>query len=191
MVVPLQKIIDLKNQGYDDNTIITTLQQEGYNFADILDAINQANLKTGIAQPLGGDGVRYGYEGTSTEMPTAPPTETMEDTAFKQKITSIIEPLIEEKWEELLKDLSSIGEWKDKSETRLIKLEENMKSLKENFKTLHESILTKIGEYDQHMVDITAELKAIEMVFQKSLPILSENINELSKLVDDLKKSKR
>ena len=41
------------------------------------------------------------------------------------------------------------------------------------------------------MVDITAELKAIEMVFQKSLPVLSENINELSKLVEEIKKSKK
>ena len=105
--VPLQKVIDMKNQGYDDNTIITSLQQEGYNFADILDAINQASLKTGIAQPTRvEEKTGYGYEAGG--MPIAPSaTPGMEDETFKQKITSIIEPVIEEKWEEGKKDCFS------------------------------------------------------------------------------------
>ncbi len=44
------------------------------------------------------------------------------------------------------------------------------------------------GEYDQNILNVGTEIKVMEKVFQKVLPTLTENVNELSRITKGMKK---
>ena len=45
----------------------------------------------------------------------------------------VIEAIIEEKWNELMRDINRIIEWKNKTETKINSLDQQFKDLKDNF----------------------------------------------------------
>lgn len=98
----------------------------------------------------------------------------------------LIEAIIEEKWSELVKDLSGVLEWKNTTENTIIRLEQQFKDLQNSFNTLHSGILGKIGEYDKHILDVAAEIKAMENVFEKVLPVFVENVSKLDRITVDI-----
>jgi hypothetical protein len=51
--------------------------------------------------------------------------------------------------------------------------------------SLHKNLLNKISEYDRNIVDVGTEIKAMEKVFQKILPSLTENVNKLERMATD------
>lgn len=104
----------------------------------------------------------------------------------KERIEEVAEAIIDEKWNELLKDINKMIEWKEKTESRLLRIEQDITNLKANFESLHKGILGKISEYDQNLVDVGTEIKAMEKVFQKVLPTFTENVNKLSRLTKDV-----
>jgi prefoldin subunit 5 len=102
----------------------------------------------------------------------------------------LIEAIIDEKWNELVKDISTIIEWKNSAEQRLIEMNEMINTLKNDFNTLHKGILGKVGEYDKHIMDVGAEIQAMEKVFAKVLPLFTENVSKLSQITNDLEQKK-
>ena len=67
-------------------------------------------------------------------------------------------------------------------------MQEQFKNLKDQFDKLHTAILEKVGEYDKHITDVGTEVQALERVFQKILPGFLENVNELGRITEKLKK---
>ena len=49
-------------------------------------------------------------------------------------------------------------------------------------------MLEKVGEYDKHIGDVGTEVKALEKVFQKVLPGFIENVSELSRITEEMKR---
>jgi len=90
----------------------------------------------------------------------------------------------------LLKSVDKIIAWKDSAESKLVKMEQQMKDLKDRFEELHSGILAKIGEYDKGIRDVGSEIKAMDTVFKKVLPTFTENVGELSRLTKKLKTKK-
>lgn len=99
----------------------------------------------------------------------------------------IIEAIIDEKWNSLLKDINVILDWKAQAEEQVTRLDQQFNDLKNQFEKLHEAIIAKIGEYDKNILDVGAEIKSMEKVFAKVLPVFTENVSELSRITDDLK----
>ena len=99
----------------------------------------------------------------------------------------LIEAIIDEKWNDLLKDINKIIEWKNSTETRVSAMEQQMKDLQKSFDNLHNGVVGKIGEYDKHILDVGAEIQAMEKVFAKVLPVFTENVSELTRITDDVK----
>ncbi|MFH1133361.1 MAG: hypothetical protein V1735_02645 [Nanoarchaeota archaeon] len=69
-------------------------------------------------------------------------------------------------------------------------IEQRFADVERNFDMLHQGVLGKIGEYDQNLVNLGSDIKAMEQVFQKILPSLTENVQELSRITQDVKKKK-
>jgi septation ring formation regulator EzrA len=101
----------------------------------------------------------------------------------------LVESIIEEKWGDLLKDVNKIIDWKNRTETRITSLEQKFNDLKESFDQLHRAVVGKVSEYDKHILEVGSEIKAMEKVFQKVLPSFTDNVNELSRIVDKVKKN--
>ena len=100
----------------------------------------------------------------------------------------LIEAIIEEKWENLLQDLSKLAEWKNITTQKVTAMEQQVQDLRREFDKVHSVIISKIDDYDKNMSNVGAEVKAMEKVFSKVLPLFTENVAELSKITKELKK---
>jgi hypothetical protein len=198
--VPMNTISNLQQQGLSNDQIIQELQNEGYNSQEIFDALNNVDTTNIPGSPI--DDSRIGQGPSALDQPPmdmgAPVNDApnmgapaMNNPVFnetKENIEEMAEAIIDEKWEELVKSINKIIEWKDKIEGRLTKIEQDIQNVKENFSQLHSSVIGKINEYDKNIVNVGTEVKAMGKVFEKVLPTFTENVNELKRVVKDSKK---
>ena len=175
--LPINQVKSMKAQGLDNNQIIRALQQDGYSSSVIFDAMNQADLP----QNRNEDVPAYSVGNTKNQN-----IKDMSNTNHEE----LIEAIIDEKWNDLMKDISKIVEWKNTADTKLIAMEQKFDDLKDQFDKLHEGILSKIGEYDKNISTVGVEVKAMEKVFAKVLPLFTENVAELKRITGSLKENK-
>ncbi len=184
---PTEEATRLRQQGYNNNQIAQYLQTRGYTQQQVSDAITQASLG-GYQQP----GYPAVQEFQSQQMPyqqfqQPPPQQPSSQqesytTSSDERIEEIAEAIIDEKWQELVKDVKKVIEWKDTVESRLDRLEQMMKDLKSSTDNMQRGIFGKISDYDKSINDVGTEIKAMEKVFQKVLPSLTESINRLDRM---------
>jgi hypothetical protein len=170
---PVDKVMVMRQQGYDNSQIVQILQRDGYTSAQVFDAINQVELRSG--SPIAGN----------PTMPAAQQHEYM--TEQQASMEEYVETIIDEKWTELEKDIQKIIDWKNRSEQRMNELSTQVTDLRERFDKLQDTILGKVGDYDRTMQDVGADLKAMERVFSKVLPHFTENVKQLSEITEKLK----
>lgn len=167
--IPVSQIEDLKRQGMSNNDIIRTLQQQGYSSTQIFDALSPAAPS-------------YAPRRDAPLSPMPAPARPDED------IEELVESIIDEKWNDLLADINKVIAWKDATESRIAKMEQQLSDMKTQFEKVHQAIIGKVAEYDQHILDVGAEVKAMEKVFSKVLPVFTDNVAELSRITDNMRK---
>ncbi len=207
---PVNQVIEMRNQGLSNNQIIQNLQRQGYNSTQVYDALNQADMKGGV-EPVSADNMQSPEP--EKPMPETPTPETQNysqdqkgsygDQEYAPQFNEsyyqpsnigteeLVESIIDEKWEDLVKDINKVIDWKNKTEARITKIEQNIENLKENFSQLQKAITGKVGEYDKHIQEVGTDIKALEKVFQKVLPKFTENVNELSIISNRFKKGSK
>ncbi len=200
--VPTDMVIQMRRQGISNNQIIQSLQRMGYRSHEIFDAMNQADIKGGVEGAML-DQIDPGMDVSSQAYPQMQQmpqqSQQFQQPQFQQqksddptyKIEEIAEAIIDEKWEEMLENLKKIAEWKAVTETRLSAMEQEIKDLKESYKDLHSGVLGKVKEYDKNITDVGTEIKAMSKVFEKITPVLSQNVNDLSRIAETMKKSQK
>ena len=171
--VPIDRILNMRQQ-MTDNQIIQILQREGYSSSQIFDAINQADLTSKTPESP--------YPPEQMEYPQQPVYEEP-----KEKIEELVEIIIDEKWNELVKDINKIIEWKDKIEKEIIDLNKKNQNLQMNLDCLKKSVLSKISQYDKGISGVGTSIKAMETAFSKVLPTFTENVNELNRITKKMK----
>jgi len=194
---PVQQVMNMRQQGLSNNQITQNLQRDGFKTHEIFDAMNQADLKTGVGPaPMENapppQNPMQPPQGPPQMPPNMPPPMEVTDVGgtlnpMDERIEEVAEAIIDEKWSDLLDSVKKIIDWKESTTQRIDKIEQKFVDLKTEFDKLHSSILDRIGQYDSNMTDIGSEIKALEKVFQKILPTLTENVNELSRISSDFK----
>lgn len=198
---PINDITQMRNQGLTNNQIIQNLQRQGYSNTQIFDAMNQVDTKMAVEgmqqapnqqasdnQPQSGLFTSPGQDAGSP-----PPATNQVRNIFSNdqtKIEELVETIIEEKWVELVNDVSKIVEWKNRVESKVVEMEVQLKTLNDKFSDLNQAVLGKINEYDKHIMEIGSDIKAMEKVFSKVLPVFTENVNELSRISKTFKEVK-
>jgi septation ring formation regulator EzrA len=119
-------------------------------------------------------------------MQPIPPPQQNQSFSAGPSNEELIEAIIEEKWNELVKDLSTVLEWKSATENTITTMKTQFNDLQSSFDKLHSALLGKIGEYDKHIMDVAAEIKAMEDVFSKVLPTFTDNVSQLNRITDDI-----
>ena len=194
--LPVEQVLMMKQQGYTNNQITQTLQSQGYNSSQIFDAINQAGLSgSSQAQPeqfetgMSDYGQNYEQQYPQQQFETEqtqsfePQKEIQVPASMDEdRIQEVAEAIIDEKWQEISNDIRKVIEWKDRNEDRIAKLEQQIIDLRLTIDSLTKSVISKVSSYDQNIVDVGTEIKAMEKVFQKILPTLTENVNKLDRI---------
>ena len=123
-----------------------------------------------------------------SSIPPMGSTTTQLDPGSLERIEEIAEAIIDEKWNEIVKSINKIIEWKERTDSTIVRLEQQINDMKQDNDNLTKGVLGKIGEYDSNLVNIGSEIKAMEKVFQKVLPTLTENVHALDKITKKFKK---
>ncbi len=191
--LPVDQVKAMRNKGFDNNQIVQALQRNGYSSTQIFDALNQADLVSGApAQPEVNAPIEQAGEQSAQAIPpntlNTPPPPEMGININPNEIEDLVESIIEEKWTELSKNINDVVEWKNEIIIKISKIEQKFDSLKEEFDKLHQAVIGKVGEYDKNILNVGAEVRAMEKVFSKVLPLFTENVNELSRITDSMKK---
>jgi len=194
VVVPVEKVLQLRQQGMHDDQIMQALQRDGYTSEKIAQAMYQADVRKGV-HPATFSPQRKMDNPMQMNPPAAPgaapmpPPALMPDLSQDDKIQEIAESIIDERWEEIEQSLQVIIEWKNKVDMRMTEMETKLSGLKDEFDKLHVGVLDRVSEYDQNIKSVGVEMKALEHVFSKILPGFVENVNELSRVADKIKKA--
>jgi hypothetical protein len=189
--LPVDQVRTLRSRGFDNNQIVQALQRTGYTSTQIFDALNQADLVNASGMQEQGF---YGGQQVQQQMQQAqqpsPAGEAGPDIGDEQ-VEEMIETIVEEKWQAVSGDINKIMEWKNDVDAKLIKMDQKIEELRDNFDKLHQAVIGKVGEYDKNILSVGAELKAMEKVFSKVLPVFTDNVNELNRITQSLSSKKQ
>lgn len=113
----------------------------------------------------------------------------------EEKVQDIVyetfEKLLEDKWNSITSNVEGVVNWKEEQEQEFENIKKNIAALKEGMEIIEKKIMSKIENYDKNILDVNSEIRALEKVFQKITPTLINNVNELSKITQDLKEIKK
>ncbi len=174
----------LKQQGLSENQIADVLSKKGHSHTDIFDAMSQAKLGGNNMMP---------NNPQNSNLPPIPnmnpmqPSMDMDPGMVNATNEELIETIIEEKWTELIKDINKIITWKNRTETKVTQIEQQVKDMKDQFDELHKAVIGKVGEYDKNILNVGAEVRAMEKVFSNVLPVFVNNVKQLNEIANKFK----
>lgn len=185
------EVLRLRSQNMSNEEIAQKLMYQGYTNAQIFDAISTTDVDNASEgnqnMEYTEDTTQYDYQ--QPELAQSMPQQAIERKEIdSSKIAEIAESIIEDKWSDLVDHVNRIIEWKSSMELKLNAMDEQIKSLKGEFETLNKNILGRINDSDNTMREVGTDIKALEQVFKKILPGFVENVNELSRITQRLKK---
>ncbi len=198
---PTEEVLNLRRQGIGNENIVKSLQGKKYSSQQISDAINQVSIKESVAgfevpeAPSPGEAQPSMFQPAVTEtmMPPqgmATPTPVTRGRETIEVIQELTESIINEKWEDLMSSLGNITLWKEKIQTDIRSIKQEIVRVEERFENLQRAILGKVTDYDKHILDMGSEVRALEKVMQKIIEPLTQNIKDLSKITEELKSRK-
>ena len=190
---PVDQVMVMRQRGMGNDQIIQELERQGYNSSQIFDAFNQASL---MGPNPAIDQSQNFMQPQDFPQEQFMPQQQMEQNQQqpqinKDQIEEVAEAIIDEKWKEFEEDLKVIIDWKEKTESKINKFEQELSDLASSLNSLHKSIMGKISEYDKNISNVGTEIKAMEKVFEKVLPSLTENVNKLERMAKDTKLGKK
>ena len=103
------------------------------------------------------------------------------------KIHEIAEGIINERWEEFVAHIGDLAVWKERTETSILSIKQEIIRINQRFENLQTAVLGKVTEYDADIKDVHTEMKALEKVFEKITEPLVVNIKELGRITKELK----
>ena len=105
-----------------------------------------------------------------------------------EKIQQLAESIIHEKWQEFSDKVGNIEVWKEKTETNITSVKQELIRTQQRFENIEKAVLHKVTDYNKTMESVNTELKAMEKAFEKIVEPLTSSIKDLKKLTKDLKK---
>jgi len=181
----------MKKQGYPDEQITDYLQTQGYKNSQIFDTMSQLEMKGEQNMPISGPPPLPQEQNSLFNEERKPDQQSEQKKPGNTRFEEITEAIIEEKWSALMKDVDKIIAWKERTEERVLKVEQQIKNLKDQFDKLHEGVLGQISQYSEGLSEIGTDVKALSEVFKKTLPAFTQNISELEKITKKLKSPNR
>jgi DNA-binding transcriptional MerR regulator len=185
--IPIQKVIDMKSQGFANEKIIESLLSEKFTYQQIRDAMQQADIKKNISNP----GINSAQAPESLKTPEqapkpiqSPPQQMQRNNGINiDEIQRILEEIISEKWKESEEVIINMIEWKAVISTKIKDMETRMSEFNQRVDSMNSSLGKKAEEFNQTMNNVDSEIKALDKALNKLIPALSDNISELKDMV--------
>ena len=176
------QVSQMRQQGLTDDVIMGELQSKGIPPDAATAALAQSGGEAGMPV-MGSPMPQQPMMGMQPQMP--------QPDMMSSRTEEIVETLIDQKWNELVREVQKIIDWKARMEERQLHLESDLQKLREDYKTLHEAVLGKLQQYDDRMQNVSTELNAVGKVFQDTVPQFIENVKDFSHMMGKHKKKEK
>nr|MBA4405152.1 hypothetical protein [Nanoarchaeum sp.] len=197
---PTNRVLDLKKEGMDDSQIFNRLERERYQPKDIYNAFDQATVKQEIdmndvpspSEPL--PEPEFQTQAMQPEQMTVQPRMPMfsqepAGRANYEMIEEIAESVVSEKWDDMIKNIGDLKLWKERVETDMSGVKQEVLRMQARIENLQKAVLGKVSDYNDNIAELSTEVKAMEKVFEKILEPLTRNVKDLEKITEKFKKN--
>ena len=116
------------------------------------------------------------------------PQQYYQQSSSSEEIQEIAESIIEERWQEFIARAGDFELWKERTDREMVSVKQELIRTQDRFNSLQKAVLGKVSEYNENILNISTEMKALEKVFEKILDPLVTNIKELERITNKLKK---
>lgn len=216
--VPVNDVMELKKKGLNSEQIITELRGKGYTLTQIKDALTQADIKSGVQSPLMPlPSPEIKPETRPHEMPKEmlpmpvqrplppplpPPVKkpekkpeikeeisAPEKEIFKREdIETLVESIVEEKWEDFKAILEEINEWREELKQKMEFISQRLDKIEGEVENVAKKSLKKEESYTKTVEDVNIHMEAFQKAMQEVIPSLAASIRELKDVSKTLKK---
>ncbi|MDO8628720.1 MAG: hypothetical protein Q7R56_03125 [Nanoarchaeota archaeon] len=198
--IPLDLVANLKDSGFSKDQIVDNLSRQGYSMQAIDDAFTQLDIKAAADVPAPQQGMQRSSLSQESMIPRlspptlsyAPSTVTLSSPSSSNvasdQVQELVESIIQEKWQRMTEEFGDIASWKDRVRTEIVSIKQELLRLETRFDGLQQAVIGKIQDYDRGINDVGVEIKALEKVLERIIHPLTQNVKELSRITEDLKK---
>lgn len=196
--IPVNQVLDMLRKGLRNDEISRKLESQNYTLQQISDAMDQARIKQGVERNMPEDVPDMDIPSPDQEqepmqgnqqaqypqyqMPPAQPAMNYEE------IQATVEQIVEEKWKEFMKSVGDINVFKARVGDDMEAVKQEILRTQRRLEDLQNAMLGKVKEYNQSVMDMGSDMKALEQVFSKILEPLTTNVKELNKITENLRK---
>ena len=210
--IPVNDALGMLKKGFKREEITRSLEAKGYGLQQIADAINQAEIKQGVEGNMPPQEMQESVmdqnidiplpEKAGSEQQQAPPSQAhyssyqtpsyaMPQAAINyDEVQALVEQIVEEKWKELMRSVGDIHLFKARVGDDMEAVKQELLRTQKRLEDLQVAVLGKVKEYNDSVLGIGNDMKALEQVFSKIMEPLVTNVKELSKITEDLKQKK-
>lgn len=108
-----------------------------------------------------------------------------------ETIEEIAEEVIAEKFSEIRSKIGDALDFKELVETKIANLDSRLKRIESNIDRLQASSLGRVQEYGRDIKSLGSDMHALEGAFGKILNPLVDNVKELGRITENIKKEKK
>lgn len=196
-----QRIMSLKKQGKQNPLIIEELKKEGYSPQEIYDSMSYEQNREELRPPTPSQEMES--EGFEAEGIGEPEEDKAQNFMSSQKlpapknitgrqqieeIEEIAESIINEKIDEIGINFGELAIWKERVSTEIEAIKQEVLRMRNNFENLQTAMIGRVEDYRKSISDMSVEVKALNKILEKIIEPLSENVKELSRITEKLKK---
>jgi len=197
----------LLNKGFKREEITRSLEAKGYNLQQISDAINQAEIKQGV-KGMPGQQMQESEMDLDIPLPDQAPPEAQapqqqQYSSYQQpqqyqappsvnydQIQALVEQIVEEKWKEMMRSVGDIPVFKARVGDDMEAVKQELLRTQKRLEDLQVAVLGKVKEYNDSVLGIGNDMKALEQVFSRIMEPLVTNVKELDRITQELKLKK-
>ena len=206
---PVSEVLPLVKNGLSNEEISRRLEAKGYTLQQIGDAINQAKIKQGVegnmppqeAQGAALDDFEIPLPDQGAASAPGPQQSSYQQPSYQQQsyqmpsqqmgyeeMQALVEQIIEEKWKEMMHSVGDIPLFKARVGDDMESVKQELVRTQKRLEDLQVAVLGKVREYNENVLTIGNDMKALEQVFSRILEPLTTNVKELGRISEELKK---
>lgn len=208
--IPVNEALNLLKKGFRPEEITRTLESKGYTLQQISDGINQAQIKQGVEGNMPPQEMQESVMDQDFDIPLPDQAQSGQQAAAPQQqyssyqqqyqmpaaqaavnydeVQALVEQIVEEKWKEMMRSVGDINIFKARVSDDMEAVKQELLRTQKRLEDLQVAVLGKVKEYNEGVLGIGNDMKALEAVFGKIMEPLVSNVKELGRITEELKK---
>jgi len=192
----LDEVMQMQNQGRDEEDITQELKEKGVSPREIQDAINQAKIKSAVyAQdpytpqtPQASQSENYTPQIQEMQEQEYIPQETQYQEPYQESyenyspggidtdtMVEIAEQVFQEKITPLQNNIQTLNEFRTITQSTVENLAERVKKIETMIDRLQIAVLQKVGSYGENLESIKKEMSMMQDSFGKMINTVADN----------------